>query len=55
LSGTAKFTNGNEAEKNIDLRIQVVDQNDNPPIFGDINPGEVYELSPKGKCLAINQ
>uniref|UniRef100_A0AAZ3NMA9 Cadherin domain-containing protein n=1 Tax=Oncorhynchus tshawytscha TaxID=74940 RepID=A0AAZ3NMA9_ONCTS len=51
LSGTAMFLDGSEAEKNIDLRIQVVDQNDNPPIFGDINPGEVYELSPTGTSI----
>ncbi|XP_070765423.1 desmoglein-2.1-like [Enoplosus armatus] len=46
LSGVAKYSDGREAEKKIDIRIKVVDENDNAPVFGVIKPGEVDELSP---------
>eukprot|EP00064_Thunnus_orientalis_P005390 superscaffoldBa00000525_g5404 len=51
LSGVAKFSDGREAEKRIDIRIKVVDENDNSPVFGVINPGEVDELSPVGTSV----
>lgn len=50
LSGVATYTSGKEAEKKIDIRIKVLDENDNAPVFGFIKPGEVKELSPAGKC-----
>ncbi|KAL7880684.1 hypothetical protein SRHO_G00029380 [Serrasalmus rhombeus] len=47
LKGVAKFRNGSRAEKDIDLRIEVVDENDNDPVF-HIHPiGSVFELSAK--------
>ncbi|XP_016387750.1 cadherin-2-like [Sinocyclocheilus rhinocerous] len=48
LSGVATFTDGTIAENDIGLRIKVKDQNDNPPVFGPMNPGAVDELSPAG-------
>ncbi|XP_071393559.1 desmoglein-2.1-like [Centroberyx affinis] len=45
LLGVATFRNSSLADK-IDLRIRVIDQNDNPPVFGIIEPGAVDELSP---------
>ncbi|KAK2836046.1 hypothetical protein Q5P01_016530 [Channa striata] len=51
LSGVAKYNNGNLAEKNIDIRFKVTDENDNPPIFGVISPGQVDELSPVGTSV----
>ncbi|XP_047444088.1 desmoglein-2.1 [Mugil cephalus] len=48
LSGVARYLNGELAEKNIDLRIKVEDQNDNPPVFNLKQlPGQVPELSPR--------
>uniref|UniRef100_A0A667Y0G7 Desmoglein 2 n=1 Tax=Myripristis murdjan TaxID=586833 RepID=A0A667Y0G7_9TELE len=47
LSGIATFPNGSKAEKDIEIRIRVEDQNDNPPKFGKIDPGFVDELSAK--------
>lgn len=41
--------NGTPVEKNIDLRIKVVDENDNAPVFPEYQPASVYELSPKGQ------
>lgn len=48
LSGIATYKDGTYAEKKIDIRIKVVDENDNPPVFGDIQPVGVFELSPAG-------
>uniref|UniRef100_I3J6Y1 Cadherin domain-containing protein n=1 Tax=Oreochromis niloticus TaxID=8128 RepID=I3J6Y1_ORENI len=47
LSGVAVYNNGTIAEKKIDLRIKVVDVNDNSPVFPDVDPADVDELSPK--------
>ncbi|XP_034562448.1 desmoglein-2-like [Notolabrus celidotus] len=47
LFGIAKTTGGEEKEKKIGIRIEVLDENDNPPVFGIINQGEVKELSEK--------
>lgn len=49
LSGVATYKDGRIAEKKIDLRIKVVDENDNSPVFPDVEPVEVDELSPKGQ------
>lgn len=49
MSGVAKYKDGSHAEKKIDIRIKVVDVNDNPPVFGDIKPGSVKELSAAGE------
>uniref|UniRef100_A0A8C1C278 Cadherin domain-containing protein n=1 Tax=Cyprinus carpio carpio TaxID=630221 RepID=A0A8C1C278_CYPCA len=46
LQGVAKFQNGSKAEKDIDLRIRVEDENDNAPVF-NLTTGAVYELSEK--------
>ncbi|KAL6491068.1 hypothetical protein MHYP_G00014130 [Metynnis hypsauchen] len=48
LKGVAKFQNGSRAEKDIDLRIEVVDENDNDPVFNTEPVGSVFELSAKG-------
>uniref|UniRef100_A0A8C5DWK8 Desmoglein-2-like n=1 Tax=Gouania willdenowi TaxID=441366 RepID=A0A8C5DWK8_GOUWI len=47
LLGVATFTNGSLAEENIGIRFKVVDENDEAPVFGNIEPGEVDERSPK--------
>lgn len=49
LSGVATYNDGTIAEKKIDLRIKVVDENDNSPVFPDVDPADVDELSPKGQ------
>uniref|UniRef100_A0A672T554 Desmoglein-2-like n=1 Tax=Sinocyclocheilus grahami TaxID=75366 RepID=A0A672T554_SINGR len=55
LSGIATFTDGMIAENDIGLRIKVKDQNDNPPVFGPMNPGAVDELSPEDtEVMKIN-
>uniref|UniRef100_A0A3Q3J0M2 Cadherin domain-containing protein n=1 Tax=Monopterus albus TaxID=43700 RepID=A0A3Q3J0M2_MONAL len=51
LSGVAKFNDGSHAEKKIDIRIKVEDQNDNAPVFGVMKAGEVAELSPAGTSV----
>lgn len=51
LSGVAKYSDGRDAEKKIDIRIKIVDDNDNSPVFGVIDPGEVDELSPAGTSV----
>ncbi|KAM8889862.1 desmoglein-2.1-like [Synchiropus picturatus] len=49
LSGVAKYTNGVEAERNIDIRFKVGDKNDNSPVFPqNPQPGHVKELSAPG-------
>ncbi|KAL3976949.1 uncharacterized protein ACER0C_020438 [Sarotherodon galilaeus] len=48
LSGVAMYNNGTIAEHKTDLRIKVVDENDNSPVFPDVDPADVDELSPKG-------
>ncbi|XP_036375429.1 desmoglein-2-like [Megalops cyprinoides] len=45
LKGVAMFRNNTRAEKDIDLRIIVVDQNDNDPVFSFGQQGEVNESS----------
>ncbi|XP_016118589.1 cadherin-2B-like, partial [Sinocyclocheilus grahami] len=44
LRGVARFLNGSHAEKDIDLRIVVEDENDNAPVF-NLTTGAVYERS----------
>ncbi|KAM3620644.1 uncharacterized protein V6R79_026394 [Siganus canaliculatus] len=51
LLGIATFTDGTHAETKIDIRIKVVDENDNPPVFANMEPGEVKELSPAGTSI----
>uniref|UniRef100_A0A3Q3JDI7 Cadherin domain-containing protein n=1 Tax=Monopterus albus TaxID=43700 RepID=A0A3Q3JDI7_MONAL len=45
------FNDGSHAEKKIDIRIKVEDQNDNAPVFGVMKAGEVAELSPAGTSV----
>ncbi|XP_051983851.1 desmoglein-2-like protein isoform X2 [Xyrauchen texanus] len=45
LRGVAKFLNGSYAEKDIDLRIVVLDENDCPPVFNIQMIGAIHELS----------
>ncbi|XP_053537555.1 desmoglein-2-like protein isoform X2 [Ictalurus punctatus] len=45
LKGRAMLRNGELAERDLDLRIIVVDQNDNAPVFKVQMIGSVYELS----------
>ncbi|XP_047199070.1 desmoglein-2-like [Hippoglossus stenolepis] len=51
LSGVATKSNGLDAERKIDIRIKVVDENDNAPKFGVIKNGEVDELSLAGTSV----
>lgn len=53
LAGVARYRDGTYAEKNIEIRMKVVDENDNAPVFGVINPGAVSELSPAGQCFCF--
>ncbi|XP_061636596.1 desmoglein-2.1-like isoform X2 [Phyllopteryx taeniolatus] len=48
LLAIARFNDGAEAEKRIDLRIKVLDENDNEPQFDSTDPVDVYERSPAG-------
>lgn len=47
LRGVAKFLNGSNAEKDIDLRIVVEDENDCAPVL-NFTTGSIPELSAKG-------
>lgn len=47
----ARFQNGTVAEEKIDLNIEVVDENDNPPVFDIQAPATVIESSPPGNVL----
>ncbi|KAI4829205.1 hypothetical protein KUCAC02_023265 [Chaenocephalus aceratus] len=51
LSGIATYTNGEHAEKKIDVRIKVIDENDNAPVFAAMKAGEVKELSRRGTSV----
>lgn len=53
LSGIAKFRDGQEVERRLDIKVRVLDINDNSPEFGVIEPVDVYELTPEGKCLTL--
>lgn len=50
LTGVARFNNGSVAEGKIDLRFDVEDENDNPPVFVPVPPATVKEASPPGKA-----
>lgn len=45
------LSNGELAEKDIDLNIIVLDQNDNPPVFNMEVIGSVDELSAEGTWI----
>uniref|UniRef100_A0A3Q0S8E3 Desmoglein 2 n=1 Tax=Amphilophus citrinellus TaxID=61819 RepID=A0A3Q0S8E3_AMPCI len=51
LKGVARFTNGTQAEKYIDLNITVVDENDNPPVIKVQQVGYVNESSATGTSV----
>ncbi|XP_072568953.1 desmoglein-2.1-like isoform X2 [Paramormyrops kingsleyae] len=51
MSAVVKYKNGSIAEDNIVMRIQVIDQNDNPPVFDVLPPGNVSEGSPPGTFI----
>ncbi|XP_063075438.1 desmoglein-2-like protein [Engraulis encrasicolus] len=54
LQGVAKFANGTRAEKDIELVIMVIDQNDCPPVFSfeeGQSVAEIYELSEIGTSV----
>uniref|UniRef100_A0A3Q3J028 Cadherin domain-containing protein n=1 Tax=Monopterus albus TaxID=43700 RepID=A0A3Q3J028_MONAL len=52
LLGVARFRDDDRlAEKKIDIRLKVLDQNDNAPVFGVMKAGEVAELSPAGTAV----
>ena len=48
LSGVARYKDGSLAESNVDIRFNVEDDNDNSPVFQDIQTGVVNEGSPVG-------
>lgn len=49
LHGRARFKDGQHAESHIDIKIIVVDKNDNPPVFGVYEPAYIKERSPVGE------
>ncbi|XP_042368749.1 desmoglein-3-like [Plectropomus leopardus] len=51
LLGVAKYNDGTNAEKEIKIRIEVKDQNDNDPVFGVIKAGQVNESSSAGTAI----
>ncbi|XP_072219200.1 desmoglein-2-like protein isoform X2 [Leuresthes tenuis] len=51
LKGIAQFTNGTRAEKDIDLVIKVVDENDCPPVIKVEQVGYVSESSAEGTVI----
>ncbi|XP_039666442.1 desmoglein-2-like isoform X1 [Perca fluviatilis] len=51
LTIVTRYKNGSLAESNFDLRVQVVDDNDNSPVFQDIQTGVVNEGSPVGTTV----
>ncbi|XP_028817123.1 desmoglein-3-like isoform X2 [Denticeps clupeoides] len=51
LTGYAEYADGSQAENPIELRIKVVDENDNPPVFQPIRPVSVSELSAAGTSI----
>ncbi|XP_060769683.1 desmoglein-2-like protein [Neoarius graeffei] len=53
LKGRATLSNGELAEKDIDLNIIVLDQNDNPPVFNMEVIGSVDELSAEGTYVIV--
>ncbi|XP_042272827.1 desmoglein-2-like [Thunnus maccoyii] len=55
LTGMARFNNGTVAEDKIDLRFDVEDENDNPPVFVSVPPAIVNESSPAGTLVATVQ
>ncbi|XP_037626194.1 desmoglein-2-like [Sebastes umbrosus] len=51
LKGVARFHNGSVAEGSIDLKFDVDDENDNPPVFVPVPPATVSESSPAGTLV----
>uniref|UniRef100_A0A4W6EMN8 Cadherin domain-containing protein n=1 Tax=Lates calcarifer TaxID=8187 RepID=A0A4W6EMN8_LATCA len=53
LTGVARFNNGTVAEGKIDLRFDVEDENDNPPVFVPVPPATIKESSPAGTLVGM--
>ncbi|KAF4088862.1 hypothetical protein AMELA_G00059540 [Ameiurus melas] len=53
LKGRATLRNGTPAENDLDLKIIVLDQNDNAPVFNVQMNGSVYELSDEDTSVII--
>ncbi|XP_053738388.1 desmoglein-2-like protein [Synchiropus splendidus] len=51
LIGSAKYEDGRPAEKDIDLKITVLDENDNPPVIRVNQVGSVHESSRAGTVV----
>ncbi|XP_075907327.1 desmoglein-2.1-like [Nelusetta ayraudi] len=51
LSGAAHYRDGTLAQDNLPMPFRIVDENDNTPVFAEIKPGVVTELSAKGTSV----
>lgn len=53
LSGVARYKDGTLAEDNVPVPFRIVDENDNIPVFAEIKPGIVTELSAAGEYIFL--
>lgn len=49
LSGVARYRDGRLAEENVPVPFRITDANDETPVFAEIKPGTVTELSATGQ------
>ncbi|XP_034035096.1 desmoglein-2-like [Thalassophryne amazonica] len=53
ITGMARYRNGTKAEYEIELKFDVEDENDNPPVFADMPIARVNESSPAGTLVTV--